>query len=73
MVGIGVLSAFTLWTLWDQAGWWWLPVGCMALLLVLRWNRFWGVIMPALWHAVVGLFRGGRNGKRRMVVDDWAE
>ena len=73
MVGIGALSGGLIWVILFEAALWWLPVAYGLILWMFDWNRFWTVVMPALWRGVVSIARRERHTERRMVLDEWVD
>ena len=73
MVGIGALSGALVWVILFESAVWWLPVAYGVILWIVDWNRFWQVIMPALWRGVVSIVRFERHEDRRMVLDEWVD
>lgn len=71
MVGLACLYTMFLWTLVSRGGWWWLPALYLLVLLAADWDRFRGVIMPALWRSLSALIPGERFRPKSMVLDDW--
>lgn len=71
MLGIGVLSGLLVWVILFRSVVWWLPLAYGFVLWMADWERFWHVIMPALWRGAVSIVRLERHADRRLVLDEW--
>ena len=73
MVGTGYLFGMFLWAVTQWGGLRWLPAAYVVVALLANWRRFFGVILPALWNALVAVVPGRRPRGEALVLDDWVD
>jgi phosphatidylglycerophosphate synthase len=73
MVGTGSLFGMFLWVVTQRGALWWLPAAYLVAALLAGWKRFFGVVLPAVWHGLMAIVQGERHSGRALVIDDWAD